>query len=307
MSNLVEVWSEVPIFEVANYFPMMTDDEYEGLLDDIRQHGQRQEVVLWQGQLVDGRNRLKACLELGIDCNSRELPEDADPVAFVCSLNIHRRSLEVGQRAMIAARCRRLYDDDAKLRQLSAINPGFSRGRNITPTGNGKTRDIVGAANRVSGSSVDAATKILESGDEELIKEVESGKKKLHTAAKVVAKKKQPAKTIDPPATYEVRRDPLEALKKQIQALDDGPADQLYRWMRHQQASAESDGYVIADGPPLAADDVDLLGQLCESDNAIGVVWHWLKNAGDAKSAVVREFCWGVIEDVDAPGAGASC
>jgi hypothetical protein len=95
----------------------------------------------------------------------------------------------------------------------------------------------------------------------------------------------------------------LEAIKKQIQSLEDGPADQLYRWMRHQQASAESDGYVIADGPPLAADDVDLLGQLCESDNAIGVVWHWLKNAGDAKSAVVREFCWSVIEDVDAPGA----
>ena len=296
ISNAEQVWSEVEIFEVANYFPMMTDDEYEGLLDDLHQHGQREPIVLWQGKLVDGRNRLKACLELGIDPSYRSLPADADPVAFVCSLNIHRRSLEVGQRAMIAARCRRLYDKDAKLRQIAGLNQGVSRGRKITPTGNGKTRDLVGASNRVSGSSVDAATKILESGDEELIAAVDSGKQKLHAAAKKIAKK-QPAKTIDPAAKYEVRTDPLSSIKKQIQGLEDGPADELLRWMRHQAASAEADGYVVEDGPPLMADEVDLLGQLCESQNAIGVIWHWLRHAGVAKAGIVGGFCEEVLSE----------
>lgn len=294
------VWSQVEIFEVANYFPMMTDDEYEGLLDDINQHGQREPIVLWQGQLVDGRNRLRACLELGIEPQCKELPEDADPVAFVCSLNIHRRSLEVGQRAMIAARCRRLYDDDAKLRKIAGLNQGVSRGRKITPTGNGKTRDLVGAANRVSGSSVDAATKILESGDEELIAAVDSGKQKLHAAAKKVAKK-QPSKTIDPPSKYEVRTDPLAALKKQIQGLEDGPADQLYRWMRHQQAPAESDGYVVDGGPPLAPEDIDLLGQLCESENSLGVIFHFLGNTPRHKLFIIEDFISGRLHDASDP------
>jgi len=277
MSNLMEVWSSVDIHPAAELFPMMSAEEYAGLVDDIHQHGQREKIVMWQGQLLDGRNRLKACIELDIEPEVSELPEDADPVAFVCSLNVHRRHLSTSQRAMIAG----MLADLENGKRPSQICEG------------GLKREDAAKMMNVSARSVDTAKKVKEKAAADVVAKVKDGKMSLNAAAK----------TIDPPATYEVRRDPLEAIKKQIQALDDGPADQLYRWMRHQQASAESDGYVIADGPPLAVDDVDLLGQLCESDNAIGVVWHWLKNAGDAKSAVVREFCWSVIEDVDAPGA----
>jgi hypothetical protein len=277
MSNLMEVWSSVDIHPAAELFPMMSAEEYAGLVDDIHQHGQREKIVMWQGQLLDGRNRLKACIELDIEPEVIELPEDADPVAFICSLNVHRRHLSTSQRAMIAGM---LADLENGKRPSQICECGLKR------------EDAAKMMN-VSARSVDTAKKVKEKAAADVVAKVKDGKMSLNAAAK----------TIDPPATYEVRRDPLEAIKKQIQSLEDGPADQLYRWMRHQQASAESDGYVIADGPPLAADDVDLLGQLCESDNAIGVVWHWLKNAGDAKSAVVREFCWSVIEDVDAPGA----
>ena len=278
MSNLVEVWSSVEVHPAAELFPMMSDEEYAGLVDDIHQHGQREKIVMWQGQLLDGRNRLKACIELDIEPEVSELPEDADPVAFVCSLNVHRRHLTTGQRASIAAQlCNIPSHGDRRSESFRA---------QICAQ---KAAEMMNVSER----TVDTARKVREKAKPDVVKKMAEGKMSVNAAAK----------TIDPPATYEVRRDPLEAIKKQIQALDDGPADQLYRWMRHQQASAESDGYVIEDGPPLAADDVDLLGQLCESDNAIGVVWHWLKNAGDAKSAVVREFCWSIIEDADAPVA----
>jgi hypothetical protein len=278
MSNLVEVWSSVEVHPAAELFPMMSDEEYAGLVDDIHQHGQREKIVMWQGQLLDGRNRLKACIDLDIEPEVSELPEDADPVAFVCSLNVHRRHLTTGQRASIAARlCDMPHGGNRRSENFKA---------QICAS---KAAEMMNVSER----TVDTARKVREKAKPDVVKKMAEGKMSVNAAAK----------TIDPPATYEVRRDPLEAIKKQIQALDDGPADQLYRWMRHQQASAESDGYVIEDGPPLAADDVDLLGQLCESDNAIGVVWHWLKNAGEAKSAVVREFCWSIIEDADAPVA----
>jgi hypothetical protein len=283
MSNLVEVWSSVEVHPAAELFPMMSDEEYAGLVEDIHQHGQREKIVLWQGQLLDGRNRLKACIELDIEPEVIELPEDADPVAFVCSLNVHRRHLTATQRASIAAR-------------LCNIPRGGDRRSKDFKVQNCTSVEDASEMMSVSPRSTKTAKKVQEKADPKIVAKMDAGKISLNAAAK----------TIDPPATYEVRRDPLAAIKKQIQALEDGPADQLYRWMRHQQASAESESYVDEDGPPLAADDVDLLSQLCESDNAIGVIRHWLSYAGEAKSAIVREFCWGVIEDVDAPGAGAS-
>jgi len=300
------------VHPVASIFPMMSEAEYQGLKQDIAENGQEEPIVVWQGQLIDGRNRLKACEELGIEPDWVELDEEADPVKYVISHNLHRRHLDESQRAMVGARLRKVFDDEAKERQGTRTDIV----ENLPQSSKGRSRDKAGEAVAVSGKSVDAATKVLTQGSPELAEMVDRGEVKVSKAAtlvkKVKSKEKQTEIISKGPAAIkeatkpEVRRDPLEALKKQIQALDDGPADQLYRWMRHQQASAESDGYVIEGGPPLAADDVDLLGQLCESDNSIGVVWHWLKNAGDAKSAVVREFCWGVIEDVDAPGAGAS-
>ena len=300
------------VHPVASIFPMMSEAEYQGLKQDIAENGQEEPIVVWQGQLIDGRNRLKACEELGIEPDWVELDEEADPVKYVISHNLHRRHLDESQRAMVGARLRKVFDDEAKERQGTRTDIV----ENLPQSSKGRSRDKAGEAVAVSGKSVDAATKVLTQGSPELAEMVDRGEVKVSKAAtlvkKVKSKEKQTEIISQGPAAIkeatkpEVRRDPLEAIKKQIQSLEDGPADQLYRWMRHQQASAESDGYVIEDGPPLAADDVDLLGQLCESDNAIGVVWHWLKNAGDAKSAVVREFCWNVIEDVDAPGAGAS-
>ncbi len=80
-------------------FPMMSDDEFAALKADIEQHGQREPAVYYKGQVLDGRNRARACEELGIELSQRELDEDQDPVAFVLSVNLHRRHLTPSQRS----------------------------------------------------------------------------------------------------------------------------------------------------------------------------------------------------------------
>jgi hypothetical protein len=45
---------------------------------------------LYEGQILDGRNRARACEALGIEPETRVYAGD-DPVGFVISRNLHRR------------------------------------------------------------------------------------------------------------------------------------------------------------------------------------------------------------------------
>jgi ParB-like chromosome segregation protein Spo0J len=89
-----------PFHPAADLFPRLESDAFRQLVDDIREHGQRQPIYRLDGLIIDGRNRLWACEELGIDPWIVDLdPADVgDPVYFVLSLNAHRRHLTIAQK-----------------------------------------------------------------------------------------------------------------------------------------------------------------------------------------------------------------
>ena len=87
----------------AHIFPMMNDEEYRDLKQSIAENGLREPVwIMPDGLILDGRNRAKACRELGVTPDVKVYDGD-DPVAFVVDLNLHRRHLNESQRSMVAA------------------------------------------------------------------------------------------------------------------------------------------------------------------------------------------------------------
>jgi len=92
--------------EVAALFPLMEEDEYKSLVEDIRSHGLHQPIWHYQGQIIDGRNRWRACQELQIEPLLREWDSEGEGegslVAFVVSLNLKRRHLSSSQKAVVA-------------------------------------------------------------------------------------------------------------------------------------------------------------------------------------------------------------
>ena len=87
----------------ADAFPMMDQNRFQDLVDDIREHGQHEPITLCDGMILDGRNRYKACLELGINPKTKDF--DGDPWAYVWSLNGERRDLVAEQRFIIWDYC----------------------------------------------------------------------------------------------------------------------------------------------------------------------------------------------------------
>src|SRR5689334_1123473 len=84
----------------AGIVPSLTAEEQAELTQDIRKHGLRFPITLYQEKILDGRHRYRACLEAGVDPHFQEY-DGTDPVGFVISAAIHRRHLSVEQKRAV--------------------------------------------------------------------------------------------------------------------------------------------------------------------------------------------------------------
>ncbi|MFP5078315.1 ParB/RepB/Spo0J family partition protein [Rhizobium sp. YIM 134829] len=161
------------IHPAANIFPEMTDAEARDLMVDMREHGQREPIVLFQGKVIDGRNRLRACRWLEIEPRTREYHgREEDIVSYVLSLNLHRRHLTDSQRAMVAA----------KLANMKVGNPNFGPSPNSANLPNSDAAKLLNVSER----SVRTAKQIKAKGEPVIVTAVQAGDMSLNEAAKVV-------------------------------------------------------------------------------------------------------------------------
>jgi len=99
----------------ADIFPMIEGDGLENLKQDIKEHGQLEPVILYEGKILDGRNRYRACKELGLDVKTEEYKGEK-PLEFVISLNFKRRHLTQSQAGVIALTILPMMEDEARKR-----------------------------------------------------------------------------------------------------------------------------------------------------------------------------------------------
>ena len=93
--------------ELSTVFPSFQgDQELLELVESIKAEGLLEPIVSWQGKSVDGRHRHLACKEARVQPEYTHLPDDwsfEKVKSRVVALNVLRRHLTAGQRALAAA------------------------------------------------------------------------------------------------------------------------------------------------------------------------------------------------------------
>jgi len=163
--------TDFEIHDLCKLFPPMPEDQFNSLIDSIRDHGLLTPIMLHEGKILDGRHRYKACINLGIEPSFEEY-EGEDALGYVIALNLSRRHLDESQRAMIATRC-------------ATLKRGGKNDLNVEISTLKLSQKDAAARFNISRHSVIAARKVVEKGTQELSDAVESGQIAVTVAAKI--------------------------------------------------------------------------------------------------------------------------
>lgn len=212
---------EYQFHDFANLFPLIEGEEFLALVDDIRAHGVREPIWLYEGKILDGRNRYRAAIEAGAEFNTREYEGDK-PLEHVVSLNLHRRHLNESQRAMVAARL---------------ANLGEGRPSNTSAIAPVSQSDAASLLN-VSVDSTKRAASVQRHATPELQRAVESGKVAVSAAA-------QAAKFMAP--------------EQQRQAVEDGSIAKAVAEHRRAEARLREAERVVAEAPKFTPEQEERL------------------------------------------------
>jgi formaldehyde-activating enzyme involved in methanogenesis len=260
------------IHPAASVFPLLEGDRFQSLVDSIAVHGVQNELVSYKGEVLDGRNRLRAVMKLRDEGHKIDLPFvewdskcGLSPAEWVAAQNLDRRHLSDDAYTAAVAALNRILRKEAKERQAAGK---FQKGKSGNPDGKKKQartksgepakrdakaeheRSTVGQVAKKAGTSRHKAAQAVkldqavEAGviPEEVQKDVIAGKKKLRDAVKEVPATPKPARK---PAAKKKRRaaDVLDDLRLLLSELlaSDGVSrqriiEELTTWIERAQA-----------------------------------------------------------------------
>lgn len=135
----VTALAAMPVHEAAQLFPMMEATEKESgasqagpltrLASDMEVNGCHTPVVLFKGNVLDGRNRIAAAKLAKLDFLPTTEYTGEDPLRYVLSLNLHRRQLTKSQLVELAIKLLPAIEEKAAENELTGVSNDTRVGR----------------------------------------------------------------------------------------------------------------------------------------------------------------------------------
>ncbi len=175
---------------LADVFPMMRKDDLAELVADIEVNGLIDPIMVYEGKILDGRNRYKACTQIGIEPLVRQWDGKGSPLNFIIAKNLHRRHLNESQRAMVARKIANMRVGGEQANK--AITPIGG----IATIGSRVSQKKAAQIMNVSPRQISRTATVHKRGIPEVIAAVEQGIIPLNTAELLVATPKKEQKRI---------------------------------------------------------------------------------------------------------------
>lgn len=122
---------KLELHPLALLFPPLLEDKMDALTNDIFSHGQNHAVVLYEGKILDGVHRTKACRKNSMDVKCvrfEDLGYNGTASQFVLSENNQRRHVDKKTLAVIEASILN-YDEPRKKQAIAGKQGGKLGGR----------------------------------------------------------------------------------------------------------------------------------------------------------------------------------
>ena len=267
--------------EIANLFPMMLPEEFVDLKEDIKARGLLEPVVLHEGKILDGRNRFKACQEVGVAIQFVDYAGD-DPLGDVISWNLKRRHLNSGQKATIAVKSLPMFEARAKARQVEATILGNKTRHQEQPVSQ-KIEQLAVEANEKKATQEAAKAfgtnrqyiadaKNLEQNAPELAESVNAGELKMNQAKQVAALPTE--EQLEVIAEIKAGEKPSEVVKKHVHVAQNSGNNE---WYKPQE-------YIDAARAVLGQIDLDPASNPTANEVVKAAVFYSAENSGLDKS-----------------------
>jgi N6-adenosine-specific RNA methylase IME4 len=112
---------ELTFHPLANVFPLLEGAEYDALVADIKERGLVHPIVEFEGRILDGRNRFRACKDAEAKLKIEKYKGN-DPVGYVLSANLKRRNLNESQKGMVADALTTIRREDTLMQGSRSAN-----------------------------------------------------------------------------------------------------------------------------------------------------------------------------------------
>lgn len=215
------------IHQAASVFPLLEGERFQALVDSIAAHGVQNPIVSHKGEVLDGRNRLRAVMKLRDEGQKVELPCvewdtkcGLSATEWVAAQNLDRRHLSADAYVTATALINRILRKEAKQRKdagkFDGSNAGPGRGKKTVGTkcspplkrdeADKVLRSTAGQVAAKAGVSLRKAKqavkldKAVEDGvvPEQLQRDVVAGKRKLNDVVATLPASKPPKRKSEP-------------------------------------------------------------------------------------------------------------
>lgn len=201
--------------EIASIFPLIEGPEFSDLVQSVKANGVKEPIWLYEGKILDGRNRYRAANEAGIPFQTKEFTgSQIEAIDHVWALNRTRRHLTSSQAAIADAKRNKMEDTYAEIRESARERQDQTNKlkrnekgqlqpvQELTPEQEqpgSQTRDIRAKAAGTNSKYIDLADRLVEERPD-LAEEVHAGKKTLTQVQRELKKEELSGRLISQPS-----------------------------------------------------------------------------------------------------------